>query len=1507
MVTDKRIINAINGIKNKKLRDVLARGFDNDIAYFSAKDFHDNTDEFRKLLPTYFDTFVEECPDITYGRYDDYITDCEDLYGFLCLELGTVDFCDITTIKNFVGGGIAVKRLEHCAPSVLYLKKVLKNNAFTEKEVLGFVKAEPEYLSYLLPLMTSRDSEAFSSVLDEYLRSAKLEDSLRYDVLRAMLTATDAAALLKYTDEIDNNNYYRLRAMNDVAASMGEYAAVLPPNELVPVLRAAAKGEIEKCLAYDFRHAYYFIRAFGRVHSDKDFRAFAKRLVEGGAPRARQALFNSLEIESLNGACANIIFGTKLSAEDLAFFIYKIDPDALGKSDMPAVFERLYAVLVDMDRVNYHYKTDDDISFARDLSKGGIVRVLARIAALSDDMEYTKRLDALYDTWREEARARYLEYNDKKTSIDVRAAAIAFLKTDDYYAIKYYDSKKIKLTYEEAVKASDYLKSKKQQVKTKLIKEFLRSPDKKRIAEYLCACAEDYKRQAGEEMSASVGKVSEKKLEKPTERFYRNSESVFEVKEPTDELNAIAAQKFALKPIEHMSFKRYKAFIDALEKLIADNADYEYDCNGGDGKATLGSMFTTLKRDTPVSHTEFKHYPLGDSLKKLYETDLTENERACLSLLVHCSGNNNVELFYALLDKNGDTKSMYEHFNKYDKRWWNYASTYTIVKELDTPVVYQLLSEQTLCRMLYMFKNAECIKRIKDNGRKYFSDVPHGYIRALDHSTNIETAKILLNVECTFFVVNAIDCPSYDVFKRAYEYGLISAELNRYFMLKHGGFAYAFDAKSGKDCLLRSDYEFLEFKKALKEFISAALDAEFARGSLQTPYSDLIRRTPTFGINNYMRAIVALRGMTWVRSPYGCDKDEIFSKILKYDRADETDSYELFAELVNKYGITHDELIRAALFNPVYVDYTAKYLGIPGLKLAVYWFVAHLNEVLYGDEKDAREQKIKEFSDISYPDFQDGAFDCKWYDEMVSTVPADELKRIYDNAKYVTVGGLHKRAQRFFDAVNGKITTAECLEKINGTRNKDYCLIYSLIPVKNASDLRERYEVLSEFLRQSKQFGSQRQLSERRTVDIAFENLARVAGYSDTNIFIFEMESNTPSDVYKPYVADGITVTPYIDERAFKVAYSVNKDGKTLSAIPQKASKDKTIVALREQIRELNKKFRRIISSFEQCMVTRAAFGLGQLRSMCRERIIQAVLSKLLLLADGKLCVFADGKLSGIDGAEIVNAGDIFVAHPTELKQTGLLEKAIEYIVRNNIKQPFKQALREIYTLSEQEKEQDEVLRFKGFIVDLKKCVAALKGRGWGVSEDIGLRKVYYKNDTVAAIFRECDFMYIADYENVNRELHGVFFLNRKTGEIISLKDVDGITFSETLRDVDLMISVSSNNVYDFELAMSTVEMRHAVLKSIVDILGLANVSLLKDNIKVAGRYGTYVINIRTGLVFKEGKGNLLLDTVYSADKPLLLDFVDEDPMTADIISKAIVLANDETVRDPAILHEIKD
>ncbi|MDE6372317.1 MAG: DUF4132 domain-containing protein, partial [Clostridia bacterium] len=470
---------------------------------------------------------------------------------------------------------------------------------------------------------------------------------------------------------------------------------------------------------------------------------------------------------------------------------------------------------------------------------------------------------------------------------------------------------------------------------------------------------------------------------------------------------------------------------------------------------------------------------------------------------------------------------------------------------------------------------------------------------------------------------------------------------------------------------------------------------------------------------------------------------------------------------------------------------------------------------------------------------------------------------------------------------------------------KDYCLIYSLIPIESREDLLERYTTLAEFARSSKQFGAQRQLSERRTVDIAMENLARVAGYASADIFIFEMEAEKPSDIFKSYTVEDIEITPYIDDSKFKIAYKVQKGGKSLSSIPTKYGKNPTVVEIRDAIKKLNQKFRRIIASMENAMNTRVAFTAEQLRSMSREPIMAKVLEKLALIADGRLCIF-DGGLKSIDGKP-VKAQDAYIAHPVELKKLGLLSLAIEYVVKGNIRQPFKQVMREIYTKTDIELTQDEVLRFKGFEVDLKKCVAALKGRGWGVSEDIGLRKVYYRTDTVAAIFRECDFLFTVDYDNVNRELHGIYFLKRKSGEIIPLKDVDDITFSETLRDVDLMISISSKVIYDFAMAMSTVEMRQEVLKSIVGILGLSNVSFLKDNIKVEGTWGTYVVNIRTGLVFKEGKGNLAIDTIYSVDKPILLDFIDEDPMTADIISKAIVLSGDYKIKDPALLREIKD
>ena len=362
---------------------------------------------------------------------------------------------------------------------------------------------------------------------------------------------------------------------------------------------------------------------------------------------------------------------------------------------------------------------------------------------------------------------------------------------------------------------------------------------------------------------------------------------------------------------------------------------------------------------------------------------------------------------------------------------------------------------------------------------------------------------------------------------------------------------------------------------------------------------------------------------------------------------------------------------------------------------------------------------------------------------MTEEIPAERIKMIYDNAKYVTVGGLHKRAQRFFDAMNGKISKEECVERIAASRNKDFCLVYSLIPLQGREDLRERYLFLQDFLKGSKKYGAQRQLGERRTVDIALDNLARAAGYADTGIFVFELEADYPHDIYRTYTAEDLELTPTIPENAYKVTLQIERKGKRLAAVPAKYAKDQTVVWLKEEVKQLNQKFRRIAASFEGAMCDGTAFTSQQLERMSRERTIAHTLSGLVFLADGKLAVFSDGALRDTEGGKIQSRA-VYVAHPVELKKAGLLRAAIDRVVRTTSASLSNRSCAKFISRA---KRSARRRRSSASAVQRRseKCIAALKGRGWGVSDDIGLRKVYHASGVVAALFRKFDDFYLYD------------------------------------------------------------------------------------------------------------------------------------------------------------------
>lgn len=1504
----------VERIKDKEVKQIFSNtySYSHDNRY-PPQFFKEHERSLRELLPAWYDEMVrryeELFPNVVF--FDNF------LEAYIALEYKIVDCCKLSDAETIEELNFHFDYYSMTIDWTFYCKG-LEDGSFTIKDVQAFCEKDPERLPFFLPLLIERGDRGVWESLSKAVREAELTDTLRVCIFRGMLSAERRDALAYFIDEIEKNNYYRFKALGEVTALLGDYGCTLPPAQVIAIFKDVLQNKQTEYLSRSFKENLYFLSALNRVFPE-DFSQYARKVLKAGRSDVKFALFHNLDTASVCRKFAADIFGGEFTIEDFSFLTYDIRSKWIDRKLLPTVFDKMLSLYDGMEKVNQHFFMTDAIPYARDVSKRSVVSVLAEAAAILGEDKYFACLDARYDSFREEAQATYLQTAKDRTKLDARTCAIRFLKTDNTIAVRCYDDMKIVLTYDEAVAASEFLKTKKQTVKSKLVKEFLASPDKDRIRAYLLSAKEDYKVSVGKEMEAAGGKIRTDKLKEVNEYSYYTSQScVFSLQAPQAEMDALLS--YPVTPYKRKSITpaRLDEFFDTLAAFVEKNKDYEYKPWISEGLIAFGTNFRPIKPRYENKEDPFGIYPLGEELKKLIRETLDEDEIASLLVLLDLRKKQANKIYSSVHGEKfgglfGGTKKLFDFLSPEKEnepcKVTNRRFLLRMLCELSSAMLHDLLSDRAVMELCELFSREEFIRIQKEDilsDRNLLFSL-HDLFELLTRSDDPATLKTAARSVCVLMKNELHVSPPLELLAKMYETKIISQQMLVYIVLHCELWLRELSDIKSPLYLYRSQYPYPLFKECMLTLIGDSIDAELSRGNLVTPYNRVLCGLQSFvGAKYFVRAIAAIRGLTIVRSPYGSEKNESISMILKYTRKAEDDTYEKFSALLDEYKVTREELVRASLFNPSFIDFAERRLGIPHFKFAVYFFIAHLNESYESDRfGESRKEAIKEYSDIDYRDFNDGAFDYKWYREMVEKVPAEHIKMIYDNAKYVTVGGLHKRAQRFYDAMDGKITKEECLKKIKGTRDKNFCLVYSLIPLKDKEDLRERYLFLQDFLKESKKYGAQRQLSERRTVDIALENLARAAGYSDTNLFIFELEADFPHDIYKTYTVDDMEITPQIAENSYKVSYTVRRNGKNISAIPSKYAKNETVVRLKEEIKELNQKFKRIAISFEDAMCGKAPFTSTSLSRMSREKTIDFVLSHLFFLAEGKLAVFKDGALCDLSG-EPVECEKVYVAHPVELKKAGLLTQATEYLVKNNVRQPFKQILREIYLKSEQELGQDEVLRFRGFNVDLKKCISALKGKGWGISEDIGLRKVFYASDTVAALFRKFDELFVYDVENINRELHGIFFLNRKTEEIVPLKDVDDVTFSETLRDVDLMITISANAIYDYELAMSTVEIRHEVLKSVISVLGLDNISFLKDNISVKGFYGTYLINIRTGLVFKEGKGNLLLDTVYSTDKPLLLDFIDEDPMTADIVSKAIVLSNDRNVRDPLVLRELK-
>lgn len=1172
----------------------------------------------------------------------------------------------------------------------------------------------------------------------------------------------------------------------------------------------------------------------------------------------------------------------------------RTEEDYKGVSGEQAkLFRSLYTKLVllyeKMPKKKLHYNISDEIWFAREVSTDEILLKIIYIFKSLRDKTLTGHFeDNFYDKLDGKDKLIFINALEAQIKHNYRAEMLnyfgVYFPWGDNYK-KYFAENP--LSYGEAVIVSDFLKSKRNEIKKNITEHFqkMRDGDRKKLKGYLEGSEEEYKRECAKDLSGG-GEVITPREEKV---------------------------KLPAKSEKNIGGGKIKTLVGKLTEFIKANQNYEYKTEFSDEKYLFGAKHVRLNGNDD--------FPLEKEVNEVISgSGLSAYEIAAFAASVYGDAGNELVSLLASIQKNDNTMSDSQKLlgNHIKPMLENY------IKKSSAPAIDDALVERiilTLGKVTEFPKNtSERIvfgySRKEETASEKLMRVAQSLERLVNPALLGEEGLRNCEAIITFCKQNNMGHSFGNrLLYQMFVGGVITAEKLAYLLKTQifelhallNIYPYQERDKGRYVCIYSPDVR-EDFKDAVEKILMEMTETEINRAEAVTIYTEILRRCTKFvGVKYYALALKAFKKMTLPRGYlYGTTKDNSFARILENVAPHKTDTYEDFERLISENGLNENDLVKGVLYNnnATLLEWTDKFLGKKGFVSAVMFFKAHLRDTEVGREvKD----KIAQYSGIDILDFKDGAVDVDWFWSMKNETDQKTFDTVYDNAKYITVVNLHKRAQRFTDALTGKLTAAECLEKINVNRDKEFVLYYSLVPLHGKDEISERYAVVQKFLQGSKQFGAQRQASEKKASEIALENIARVAGYDDVDRFIWYMESLDAGQTalyFEPKTIEDTTVFLRVNDR-YKCEAVAEKNGKELSAIPAKLKADKYVAQMRAAVPELNKQSTRVVKSLEKAMESESRFTHNELIAMSANPVIKHILCSLFFVADGKAAMLRGGKFVDFVSGEVLTAEEVYIAHPFDLYNLKCWKAAQKYLLENKIRQPFKQAFRELYPKTADEINDTRTNRYHGHQISAQKAIAVAKGRGWHTGEDVGLQKVYYKEDIIAVLFGVWDLGYssFTDHPTIS----SVFFLNRRTLNILPLKDIGDKMFSEVMRDVDLIVATSHPLGYDFEESLSTVEVRRQICQNIIELLSIPNASVEGYHINIKGSYGDYAINLKTGNAYKQLSGALNIMAINdSTQNKVFLNFIDDNPKTAEVVSKMLLLADDQKIKDADILREIK-
>lgn len=703
------------------------------------------------------------------------------------------------------------------------------------------------------------------------------------------------------------------------------------------------------------------------------------------------------------------------------------------------------------------------------------------------------------------------------------------------------------------------------------------------------------------------------------------------------------------------------------------------------------------------------------------------------------------------------------------------------------------------------------------------------------------------------------------------------------------------------------------------------IEVEVARGDMPTAATGpALALRYSGGLSTLASVVHALGTRDFQRrSSWGADaetREYVFSQLLRNTWPAEQDTYDEFAKAVPPKSLGVERVLEVAMFAPHWARHVEHALKWKGLAEVIWWVHAHTKDDNWSVEEEVREAWkawMSERTPLSTTDLMDGGVDVAWFNHGVKSLGRKKFEQVLEVAKLAASGSGHTRAKLFANAMLGNEKQSSLVKRIVDKRHQDAVRALGLLPLAKGKvaaekDVLDRYHVIQEFLRTRRQFGSQRQASEKRAGEIGLENLARTAGYPDPQRLEWAMEAKAIADLAKGPVTvkrGEVEVSLSLTETGAP-ELAVVKNGKALKSVPAKLKKDPEIAELKDRKTDLKRQSSRMRQSLEAAMLRGDEFSGAELRKLFEHPILAPMLSQLVLIGknragypekQGKALRDLKGRVESLGATEKLR-----IAHAYDLFKSGKWHAWQKDCFVRELIQPFKQVFRELYVLTGAEKSSETFTRrYSGQQVHPRQALALLGGRGWVSRPEEGVSRTFHQEGLTAWLGFLEGFYTPAEVEGLTVE--NVAFAKRDQWEPMKLKDVPPRVFSEVMRDVDLVVSVAHRGELDPEASASTIELRTAIARETLALLKLKNVKFDGRYALIKGHYSDYSVHLGSGVVHRMPGSMVCIIPVQAQHRGrIFLPFADDDPKSAEVLSKILMLAKDADIKDPNILDQLR-